>query len=138
MRDMSRVSRSRSTAGFGALVALGLSLTGCGADRVVTGSVYPVDYRERHPIILADRPRKLDVFLNGAGLDRRQREDVWAFAIDYHNYGKGPIAAQIPTGGGTDFAAQRTLEAVREAAVGVEGRVAELVVLQLFCAFFCR
>ena len=37
----------------------------------------PVDVRERHPIVLAEGPRTLDMFVNGAaGLDPRQRNDV--------------------------------------------------------------
>jgi hypothetical protein len=39
---------------------------------------------------------------------------------------------------GVENRAASPLETVREAAVGVEGRVAELVVLELLCAFLCR
>ena len=34
--------------------SLGAALSGCAADRVVTGSTPPVDYRQRHPIVLAE------------------------------------------------------------------------------------
>jgi type IV pilus biogenesis protein CpaD/CtpE len=76
-----------------AVAALGSSLAAC-ADRVVTGPTYPVDVRERHPIVLADAPRTLDVFVNSAtGLDSRQRDDVRAFAGEYRRYGQGQIIA---------------------------------------------
>jgi pilus assembly protein CpaD len=111
---MPRLPNSRSTA-FLAAAAAAAALAGCGADRTVTGSTYPFDYRERHPIMLADGTRSLDVFVNGSGLDRRQYEDVRAFALEYLRHGHGPITAQMPTGGGTDFMAHRTLEGVRAA-----------------------
>lgn len=70
------------------------------ADRVVTGSTVPVDYRERHPIILKQGAQVLDVFAGrGTGsLDRRQVADIHAFAADYRRKGRGGIYAQVPEG----------------------------------------
>ena len=107
-----------------AILLAGLPLAACGADRAVIGSIYPHDYRQRHPIVLAEGARTLDVFVNAAqGLDPRQREDVIAFAVEYRRYGQGPLAAQIPAGSGAEIGAHRTLEAIREAldAGGVPG-----------------
>ena len=99
------------------LAALGLSLGACAADRaVVTGSTYPRDYRERHPIVLGDAPAALDIFVRGpSGLDERQIEDVKAFAEDYRRTGKGGLVAQVPGGGHRDVGTARTLDAVRHA-----------------------
>ena len=98
-----------------AVAALGSSLAAC-ADRVVTGPTYPVDVRERHPIVLADAPRTLDVFVNSAtGLDSRQRDDVRAFAGEYRRYGQGQIIAQVPSETANAFGARRSLEAIRSA-----------------------
>jgi len=93
-----------------AAAALGGSLSAC-ADRVVTAPTYPGDVRERHPIVLADAPRTLDVFINGpSGLDPRQRADVRAFAEEYRRHGRGPMIAQVPSyARGTP----QTLEAIR-------------------------
>jgi len=46
-----------------AAAALGASLSAC-ADRVVTAPTYPGDVRDRHPIVLADGPRRAR-FLSG-------------------------------------------------------------------------
>jgi pilus assembly protein CpaD len=99
-----------------AILLTGLPLAACGADRAVTGSTYPNDYRQRHPIVLAEGVRTLDVFANAAhGLDPRQREDVVAFAVEHRRYGQAPMSAQIPVGSGAEIGAHRTLEAIREA-----------------------
>src|SRR4051812_20016895 len=98
-----------------AAAALGSSLTAC-ADRAVTAPTYPVDVRERHPIVLADAPRTLDGFVNGAaGLDPRQRDDVKSFAHEYRRHGQGVMVAQVPSGTPNGLGAHRTLEAVRGA-----------------------
>ena len=99
-----------------AAAALGGLLAACAPDRAVTGSLYPRDYRERHPIMLADAPRTLDVFVTTAhGLDGRQYADVRAFAAEFHRSGQGGIMAQVPAGTRHDGAVQRTLDALRGA-----------------------
>jgi len=102
---------------------LGLPLVACGGDRIVTGSVYPNDYRARHPIVITDAPQTLDVFANGPVLDPRQRADVIDFAVDYRRSGKGTLTALVPSGSGRDIASHHALEGVRGAlaAGGVPG-----------------
>src|SRR6478609_9712768 len=72
---------------FGALAG-GCAGKGAQAD---PPSIAPVDTRERHPIVLRDAPRSLDVFVGRAGgsLDSRQAEDVAGFAREYRRSGKG-------------------------------------------------
>jgi pilus assembly protein CpaD len=94
---------------------LALPLSACAPDRVVTGSTYPVDYRERHPIVLAHAPQTLDLFVSPAGLDGRQREDLWAFAADYRRYGEGFITAELPSGPKAGAASRWAITAVRAA-----------------------
>jgi pilus assembly protein CpaD len=95
------------------LAAFAVPLAACSTDKVVqTGSVYPYDYRDRHPIVLTDRTRTLDVFVRGEGLDTRQVDDVKAFAEEYRNRGKGVMNVQVPQG---DSSAHRTLDAIRKA-----------------------
>lgn len=98
-----------------AFALLGLSLAACGKDRTTTGSLYPYDYRERHPIALADRPQTLDVFVTGPhGLDARQRADVAAFAAEHRRGARSGITAYVPATAGRDRAVQTTLQAVRQ------------------------
>jgi pilus assembly protein CpaD len=95
--------------------ALGLALSACAPDRAVTGSIYPYDYHNRHPIVLADAPRQLDVFIGSGQLDPRQRAEVAAFALEYRRYGRGGVVAQVPSGTPASGAAYATLDGVRAA-----------------------
>lgn len=97
----------------GALAALGAC-----ADRIVqTGSTYPADYRERHPIALTQTPAVLDVMIRGAGLDQRQRTDVADFAARYRDGGSGALHVQVPEGG-DEIGTRRTLDSVRATLAG--------------------
>lgn len=93
-----------------------MGLSGCVADRVVTGSTEPtIDYRQRHPIVLTEGSRKLDVFVTGhAGLDSRQRDDIDAFAAEYRRSGQGALLAQMPVGTRNDAAAQATMARISD------------------------
>jgi pilus assembly protein CpaD len=114
---MSRPSLPSRTRSLGArlliLTALAVPLAACSSDKVAqTGSIYPYDYRDRHPIVLAEKPKTLDVFIRGTTLDERQSEDVKTFAAEYRSRGKGALTIQVPTG---DPGAHRTLDSVRSA-----------------------
>lgn len=102
--------------------ALGVTLSACATDKVTqTGSVYPYDYRDRHPIVLTDKPKNLDIFTRGLALDARQIDDVKTFAAEYRSRGKGVLTVQVPKG---DPSAHRTLDSVRHALSqgGLSGR----------------
>lgn len=98
-----------------AMVATALTLGACAKNADVTGSLAPVDVRERHPIVLRDAPRSLDVFVGraGGGLDTRQAEDVAEFAQEYRRSGRGGLVAEVPTETRRELAAHDTLNAVR-------------------------
>ncbi|NEU10874.1 pilus assembly protein CpaD [Methylobacterium sp. BTF04] len=83
-----------------ALTALAAGLGACHADRAATtGSLYPTDYRARHPIVLADDARSLDIFATGTGhLDPRQAADIDAFLLEYRRYGRGTLLIDMPRG----------------------------------------
>ena len=98
-----------------AIGALGAMLSACVADRVVTGSPGALDYKHRHPIVLTEGARKLDVFVTGyAGLDGRQRDDVLTFAAEYRRSGQGAILAQVPAGTRNDAAAHHTMARITD------------------------
>lgn len=100
-----------------ALTALASLLGACRADRAATtGSLYPTDIRTRHPIVLADRARNLDVFVTGRGfLDPRQAADVDAFLLDFRRYGRGTLVLDVPRGiaPGLVAAVDRTVATIR-------------------------
>lgn len=113
VRRQHETSRWRLAAGLLA----GLSLGACTTRTDVTGSISSSDVRERHPIVLRDAPRSLDVFVGraGGGLDARQSEDVVSFAREFRQSGRGGLVAQVPTGSGREIAAHDTLNGIRRA-----------------------
>lgn len=98
------------------LLVGGLALSGCAAYDYWQAPTYALDYRERHPIVLADNQVRLEVFPRGAfGLDKRQSADVRAFARRYARETKSKLDIVVPT------AAQGRSQAVQEALSSVEG-----------------
>ncbi|MGX7704770.1 CpaD family pilus assembly protein [Methylobacterium sp. Gmos1] len=98
------------------LLAATAGLAACAADRrLTTGSTYPMTVPERHPIVLSDSPRNLDVFVTGTGhIDPRQADDVDAFLTEYRRYGRGVLVLEVPRGSQVPGGAvERTLERVR-------------------------
>lgn len=125
---MALPSPTRSPLALAGLVLLAASLGACRGDRVdATGSLYPNDVRTRHPYILADGTRTLDVFPTGIGhLDPRQAADVDAFLVEFRRYGRGTLVLDMPRGVAPAAAAavERTGAAIRRmsAETGVPGR----------------
>ncbi len=104
-------------AGLGIVLVAGALLGACANKGDLASSRAPVDVRERHPIVLRDAPRSLDVFVgrSGGALDARQAEDVADFAQEYRRSGKGGLVAQVPTGTRREMAAHDTLNGIRSA-----------------------
>jgi pilus assembly protein CpaD len=104
-----------------ALLALALlpTLGACHTKEQITGSIYPADHRDRHPIVIADRPRILDVFVGGpGGLVSRERQDIGAFFREYAEHGSGAMLAQVPRGYGTNPTTRSAIESIRSGAQG--------------------
>ena len=82
---------------------------------MVASSPIPPDFHVRHNIVLADAPRRLDIFFVGVDgrLDYAQGRQVESFARDYVGEGHGPIQIAMPQGPVDHRAAERTLAAVR-------------------------
>lgn len=117
MMVRSHIAGRQASASLATVVALGLSLAACAQKGDLTASITPSDVRERHPIVLRDAPRSLDVFVGRAGssLDARQAEDVTDFAQEYRRTGRGGLVAQVPTGTRRDMASHDTLSGIRAA-----------------------
>jgi pilus assembly protein CpaD len=127
MRNPTASSATRPRTGrlvlrLGAAAALALLASACAqykrqAD--LTGSL-PTDVRDRHPIVLQEAPRSIDIFGNGPQLDPRQQADIQAFAAEYRQHGRSHIIVEVPSGSGR---ASATLTQIRSqlAAGGVSG-----------------
>jgi pilus assembly protein CpaD len=78
-----------------------LPLAGCGTtERMAVSSIPQDDYRVRHPIVLAEEPRTLDIFVEPATgqFDRRSAAQLREFAGLYRKFGRGPITIMTPAG----------------------------------------
>ena len=102
------------------------ALAGCAADRVVTNSVVTAnDYRERHPIALAEATTSVDIFAAGGRLDLDSARRIQTFAAQYRMIGSGPIAIQLPKGTAGDANARSLVDGIRHELVrgGARGYV---------------
>jgi pilus assembly protein CpaD len=85
---------------FVGVLLLATPLAACAGqdDHVDVTSSIPYDYHQQHPIVLANAPDRLDIFLVGARgkLDARQAQDLQGFAADYKVHGRGAINAMLP------------------------------------------
>jgi pilus assembly protein CpaD len=118
--------RKLPAGGFLAGAVLSVALSGCGADRVVTNfGRDPSDYRDRHPIVITDKNRTLDIFVgaNSGPLDPRQRQDLSAFAQEFRQHGEGIMTAFVPVGSTNPAADARGIETIRAALGGSRGYV---------------
>lgn len=100
-----------------------LFLGACAPDRVITNTITPNDYRDRHPIALAEDATSVDIFPSGDGLDLESRRRVRSFATEYKNLGRGTITAHLPRGSGSDALNRAALDGIRYelGAQGVRG-----------------
>lgn len=116
-----------------ALAALAFALPACMNRNVdVTASV-PSDYRERHPIVLSESPRSIEIFAGGRQLDRRQSDDLAEFASEYRQHGRSQIIAEVPSHDGRGGQGHHGLLAVRQA-LASQGIASSLVSVRSYPA----
>jgi pilus assembly protein CpaD len=114
-RSMTKTTvRRKAARSLLAAVLLAAGLGACDRKELAL-QPYPLDVRERHPIMLRDGVKTLDVFATRGGLDERQTVDVHAFAADYRRSGRGAMVAEVPKGPGRDMSSQAGMDAVRRA-----------------------
>jgi pilus assembly protein CpaD len=89
-----------------ALVAL--TLGACQSRKAVdaTGSV-PFEVSQRHPIVLSEAPRSIEIFPAGPRLGARQADDLARFAAEYRSHGRSRIVVDVPSHGGGQLAEVR-------------------------------
>ncbi len=79
---------------------VGLS-AGCGkTDRLVATTIPIDDYRNRHPIVLAEARTAIDVFPSAGQdrLDTHTAKQIYAFAEQYRELGQGAVLVLLPRG----------------------------------------
>jgi pilus assembly protein CpaD len=106
-----------------ALLAGATMLAGCVTKQDVVVGDIPTDYRQRHPIVLKEQPRVVELFIGTkrGTLTGAQRADVLAFAGEWRQEASGGILIDVPSGTPNEVAAADALREVRSilAAAGV-------------------
>jgi pilus assembly protein CpaD len=116
----------RSARAIAPLLLLAATLGGCQTtnDEVVT--TVPADYRQRHPIVVQEADRTVEVFVGTSrgGLTAPQRTDVTAFAQSWQQEGTGPIVIDLPVATSNARAATQSLQDIQGilSSVGVPAR----------------
>jgi pilus assembly protein CpaD len=110
-------------------VVLSTMLAGCNTTEEVTGSV-PIDYRQRHPIVLKEGPRTVELFIGEkrGSLTGTQRAEVANFAREWRREATGGILIDVPTNSSNAAAAASAVQEVRSilAGLGVPPQAVEL------------
>jgi pilus assembly protein CpaD len=113
--------QSRSALRLLAAGGLAVSLAGCYQTPVT--AEYPVDYRQRHPIVVREGVQNVEVMVgrNRGGLTPSQRADMVSFAQAWRQESGSGVIIEVPRGGPTDRAAADSMREIRSilAAVGV-------------------
>ncbi|WP_377297741.1 CpaD family pilus assembly protein [Rhizobium sp. SGZ-381] len=106
------------------LAALALT-AGCANREMTTGSI-PMDYRERHPIVLTEAQTALDIPIgpNNARLTIGMKDTIRGFAQSFAASSAGQIAIQMPHGSPNAAAAARLSQDIRAtlAAAGIRSQ----------------
>lgn len=117
------LQRARS---IGPLVLLAVALGACTHTNDEITSSVPADYRQRHPIVVQEADRTIEVFVGTSrgGLTASQRTDVTAYAQTWLHEGTGPIAIDLPVATPNARSATQSLQDIQAifASVGVPAR----------------
>lgn len=99
------------------------TLSGCGVNYASSDPVIPADYRDRHPIVLAQAPTSIEIYPIGGGLDSQSVANLRAFADRYKRLGGGQIAILTPASQGSNAKAVYDIRKTLSSA-GIGGTVA--------------
>ena len=75
----------------------------------------PNDYRQRHPIVLKDAPRSVELFIGNrrSTLTSAQRAEVLAFAQNWRRESTGGVMIDVPAGAPNERSSAGALQEVR-------------------------
>lgn len=103
----------------GAVLVAGTTLASCARDPNTTGAL-PDDYRTRHPIVIAEAEKSIDVPVASGDhrLTKGARDVVRGFASNYKNDASGAVQIMLPQGSANAQAAQSVRKEIRGVLVG--------------------
>jgi pilus assembly protein CpaD len=90
-------------------------LAGCYTASEAILDTIPDDYRQRHPIVLKESPRTVELFIGNrrGSLTASQRADVLSFAHAWRREGAGGVLIDVPAGTPNERSAVAALQEVR-------------------------
>ena len=98
LRDARRTFAAQALS-LGFAAASACSLSGCGGvDYASSAPAFPGDFQERHPIVVASAPTRLDIYPVGGALDPRSVANIRAFVERYRHFGSGIVTILAPAG----------------------------------------
>ena len=110
-------------------LAVGLlaMLPGCGPGHVKPPPATPYDYRDRHPVVLADTSYVVDLFpaIIGGRIDYTTAGRIREFVDHYRHFGHGPVTLRRPVGSAGAKHTDASIAAVRRTltSAGVRGTI---------------
>ena len=124
MKHLASANLRPARLGLGvAAIALAAALGACTHRQDDVTASIPYDYRLRHPIVIQEADRTIEVFVGSrrGGLTATQRADVAAFGQSWLHEGTGGVVIDLPTAAPNAYAASQTLKEIQSilAAVGV-------------------
>jgi pilus assembly protein CpaD len=103
------------------------SLCACSGPRALPPPVTPYDYRDRHPVVLAEAPAVLDLLpsVSGGRIDKESEGRIREFVARYRAFGHGAITVLTPVGSAAAKATAALAPAVRSAlaSAGAHGNI---------------
>lgn len=117
------MSLTRSMARLATLAFVGGLLASCGTRDNQTTAAIPDDYRTRHPIVLAEAERAIDIPVasGDSRLTQGTRDVIRGFAAEYRHAASGVVQIMLPRGSANSHAAHIVRKDIRRllAASGV-------------------
>ena len=97
------------------LLVLVAPLTACGLNKVYAPADPGFDYRDRHPVVLAEAPTSVELLPQamGSALDSEMRRRLLTFVAQYRRFGHGMITMLAPSGSSDPKGARRSVELIR-------------------------
>lgn len=110
--SVGQAGRATRTAMLFVLVA---PLTACGLNKVYAPADPGFDYRDRHPVVLAEASTSVEFLPQTArgALDSETARRLLAFVGQYRRFGRGVITMLAPSGGPEPRGARRSVELIR-------------------------
>src|ERR1700674_847819 len=105
------------------VVGLALAVSSCYTNRELAKTEpdrYPGDYRQRHPIVIREGERTVQIFIGArrGELLASQRSDVLSFAGSWHQDGIGGVIIEFPSGTPNEQAAAQVVPEIRSLLAG--------------------